>query len=179
MICEHCGTPVGKIVARGGLRVSTKPPAATWHGRMLHGLTPVMTRMLSLLASREQVSHEAFYMLCLRDDATAKAIHVHICQLRKVLPAGLKIISISGFGYRLEMEEDMTDEPASSVATRTSTAAQELPDDTQAAVLLAVAANGDLKVTAIGTSPAGAMRILNTGGNVLIDGAAKSAQPAA
>lgn len=105
MICEHCLQPIGESVTRGGLTVTTQPLAAFWNGRLLHGLLPMHCRILALFIKRGSVSTVSFMIQCLGEDTAARTLQVHICRLRKLLPKGITIETVSGWGYKLEIEE--------------------------------------------------------------------------
>lgn len=105
MICNHCLQPISKSVTRGSLTVTTEPWAAFWNGRLLHGLMPMQCRILALLIERGSVSTEAFIIQCLGEDTLERTLKTHICKVRAVLPNGVTIITVWGWGYKLEIEE--------------------------------------------------------------------------
>lgn len=75
------------------------------------GLTPTETRVYAHLASRERATKESIYQAlysgAVGENVEIKIIDVFVCKIRKKLrPFGVRIATIWGVGYRLEVPTD-------------------------------------------------------------------------
>lgn len=85
----------------------TEPWArANWGAVLYKGaaldLHPTAARILAALLDRREMTYAALAeFLTPRAGASSRAIRVHICAIRKQLPAGYHIESEWGWGYRI------------------------------------------------------------------------------
>jgi DNA-binding response OmpR family regulator len=104
-VCLACGAAQERRAARGPLATQLDPPGAWWHGRPLPPLSPRRLAILHLLCQRGAASHLAVQIAGAGADAGPEAAATQICMLRKLLPPGLRIASVHGWGYRLVVGE--------------------------------------------------------------------------
>ena len=99
-VCPECGAPRGGVVHRGALLIREEPDGVYWHGKLLP-MARRHTAILRILARFGEVPTDALEHVGTGQNAASKTFHVRMHQLRRCLPAGLRIENIRGWGYRL------------------------------------------------------------------------------
>jgi len=103
--CPHCGYDYDappERWTRGPLVAQLEPPAVYCGGIRLP-LVRQQAVILAHLVRRGEASTTALEAIAVGPCASAKAVHVRISQMRKMLPAGITIENVRGWGYRLVM----------------------------------------------------------------------------
>jgi len=97
VICPSCGAPRAKTATRDGLVVHSDPPRVNYRGRRLE-----LTRKQAQLMEKLVRFTEAPFEL-LEAEGDRSKVRAMIDQLRRRLPPGVRINSVYGWGYRLEV----------------------------------------------------------------------------
>lgn len=97
MVCPSCGAPKVKTATRDGLVVHNDPPRVNYRGRRLD-----LTRKQAQLMEKFVRFHEAPFEM-LEAEGDRPKVRAMIDQLRRRLPQGVRINSVYGWGYRLEV----------------------------------------------------------------------------
>jgi len=102
MICPSCGAPVQATVTRNGLVVHSDPPRVNYRGRRLD-LTRKQAQVMEKLIRFDEASFEV-----LEGDGNRSKVRATIDQLRRRLPPDVRISSVYGWGYRLDVAPALT-----------------------------------------------------------------------
>jgi DNA-binding response OmpR family regulator len=97
MICPSCGAPTESTITRHGLVVHSDPPRVNYRGRRLD-LTRKQAQVMEKLIRFDEAPFEV-----LEGEGSRSMVRATIDQLRRRLPPDVRINSVYGWGYRLEV----------------------------------------------------------------------------